>query len=176
VILKKILIIILVFVAVFVNASEHFPVPAHTANRLFYIQRSNNSNCVIYDANLLKNSSLNAENPVHTYWIRYAEGGKVQELSAIQRSMAYGLHFENHPKKAGQYVGHFLAYKKRKFIVTLDREQKPVAFFPINGKMQILEHVWVQVDEDGLFPKIHYIELFGRDAQTGAKVYEKFKP
>ena len=174
--MKHLLLTLLLSLSTFLIGSEKFPIPADSHIRLFYLQRSNNSNCVIYDANMLKNNTINASDPVHTYWIRYAEGGKYQELSTIQRSLAYGLHFENRPKKPGQYEGHFLAYRKRKFIVTLDKDKKPVALFPINGKMQVLEHAWVQVEEDGLTPKIPYIELFGHDPLSGAKVYEKFKP
>lgn len=140
------------------------------------MQRSNNSNTVIYDANMLKNNTIDASNPVHTYWIRYAERGQQEELSYVQRTLAYGLHFKERKNKTELFEGHFFAYKKRKFLVGLDAQNKPVAYFPINGKLQILERVWVQVEEAGMSPKIPYIELFGRDTQTGAKVYEKFKP
>lgn len=153
-----------------------FPIPTPTANRLFYIQRSNNANTVIYDANMLKNSTLNAKEPVHAYWIRYAEGGKIEELSTIQRTLAYGLHTSKMKNAGDSYEGHFFAYRKRKFIVKLDGDKKPVALFQINGKMQILDHAWVQVEEAGLTPKIPFIELFGHDAKTGALVYEKFVP
>lgn len=157
-------------------AAEKFPTPPDAVNRLFYLQRSNNSNAVIYDANLLKNNTINAENPVHTYWIRYGEGGVVKELSSVQRTLAYGLHFSDKKNKIESYEGHFLAYRKRKFVIEMDKNKKPIALFPINGKLQILLHAYVKVDEDGMFPKIPYIELFGKDLKTGADVYEKFKP
>jgi Domain of unknown function (DUF4833) len=153
-----------------------FPTPPDAPNRLFYLQRSNNSNAVIYDANILKNNTLNPTDPVHTYWIRYAEDGKKHELSSVQRNLAYGLHFSGKSKKAESYEGHFLAYRKRKFVIELDKNKKPVALFPINGKLQILDHAYVKVEEAGMFPKIPYIELFGKDVKTGADVYEKFKP
>jgi hypothetical protein len=153
-----------------------FPIPSPTPNRLFYIQRSNNANTVIYDANVLKNNTLNVKEPVHTYWIRYAEGGGVEELSTIQRTLAYGLHTSKVKNAIDTFEGHFFAYRKRKFIVKLDANKHPIALFQINGKMQILDHVWVQVEEAGLTPKIPFIELFGRDVKTGLAVYEKFVP
>lgn len=153
-----------------------FPIPPDSPIRLFYIQRSNNSNTVLYDANILKNNQLNPNNPVHSYWIRYAEGGKIEELSTIQRTLAYGLHTNKIKEVPNTFEGYFFAYRKRKFVVKLNAENKPIALFPINGKLQILEHVWVQVEEAGLSPKIPYIELFGKDIKTGADVYEKFKP
>ncbi len=153
-----------------------FPIPADTPNQLFYMQRSNNANTVIYDANLLKNNILNPNNPVHTYWIRYAEGGKITELSTIQRTLAYGLHTSKIKNVAESYEGYFFAYRKRKFIVKLDANRQPIALFLINGKMQILDHVWVQVEEAGLTPKIPFIELYGRDQKSNLPVYEKFVP
>ena len=159
-----------------VKSALVFPIPTGSPIRLFYIQRSNNSNTVIYDANLLKNNTLNSSNPVHPYWIRYAEGGKIEELTTIQRTLAYGLYTNKIKNALDTFEGHFFAYRKRKFIVKMDDSKRPIALFQINGKMQILDHVWVQVEEAGLTPKIPYIELFGRDVKTGAIVYEKFVP
>jgi hypothetical protein len=156
-------------------AKSEFPIPAPTANRLFYLQRSSNSNCVLYDAVLTKTKQL-SNDPVHGYWIRYAEGGIKKEFNTIQRTLAYGFHTDAIKGKPGQFEGNFVAYKKRKFTIQLDKTGKPVALFPINGKSNVLDHVWVQIDEDGMTPKIGYVELFGHDLTTGAKVYEKFKP
>jgi hypothetical protein len=71
---------------------ERFPIPPASANRLFYIQRSSNANTVVYDANFLPNKSLNPSQPVHTYWIRFADNGQKEELNFIQRTLAYGLY------------------------------------------------------------------------------------
>ncbi len=158
------------------NSGDRFPIPPSAPNRLFYIQRSSNANTVVYDANILANKSLNAKQPVHTYWLRYAEKGQKEELSTIQRTLAYGLYTDPIKGEANAYEGYFLAYRKRKFVVKLDPKGAPIALFPINGKLQILERVLVNLDENGYLPNIHYIELFGRDQSTGKDVYERFKP
>ena len=90
--------------------------------------------------------------------------------------MAYGLHTSPIEGEVNAYEGHFLAYRKRRFIVKLDSHGEAIALFPINGKMQILKKVFVSVDESGLMPSVNYIELWGKDATTGKDVYEKFKP
>ena len=125
---------------------------------------------------MLKNNAIDPVDPVHAYWIRYGEDGKKKELSSVQRNLAYGLHFGDKTSKFESYEGHFLAYRKRKFVIELDKNKKPVALFPINGRLQILLHAYVKVEEAGMFPKVPYIELFGKDPKTGADVYEKFKP
>ena len=155
---------------------EQFPIPIDSDIRLFYVQRSSNINTILYDANLGSDKKLDSKNPVHTYWIRYTEGGKKQELTGIQRALAYGLHTKATAGEAGSYDGHFLAYRKRKFVVKMNAKGQPVALFPINGKMQVLKRIFVKVDESGMMPSVISVELWGRDAITDKEVYEKFKP
>jgi Domain of unknown function (DUF4833) len=155
---------------------EQFPTPADSDIRLFYIQRSSNVNTILYDANVGADKKLDPKNPVHTYWIRYTEGGKKQELTGIQRTLAYGLHTKATSGETGSYDGHFLAYRKRKFVVKMNAKGQPIALFPINGKMQVLKRIFVKVDESGMMPSVIYVELWGRDVVTDKEVYEKFKP
>ncbi len=157
-------------------SADQFPTPPDAENRLFYIQRSSNTNTILYDANILEDNKLDTKSPVHAYWIRYTEGGKKQELSNIQRTLAYGLHTNPIKGEPNAYEGHFLAYRKRKFIVKIDAKGEAVALFPINGKMQVLKRVFVSVDESGMMPSVVYIDLWGKDATTGKEVYERFKP
>ncbi|CAM4223252.1 DUF4833 domain-containing protein [Aquirufa beregesia] len=157
--------------------AEIFPNPPESAIRLFYIQRSSNSNVVIYDANLTASKTLNAKSPVHTYWIRYAEKGQQEELSSIQKTLAYGLYTNKiNSELEPSYEGYFLAYRKRKFVVKLDPKGVPIALFPINGRLQVLKRVFVSVDESKFMPSVNYIELFGKDPVSGKDVYERFKP
>ena len=154
---------------------DRFPTPPFSPNRLFFIQRSTNANVVVYDANLIA-GRLNAKDPVYTYWYRYGEKGQKEELTTIQRTLAYGLYTTLVPGVPNTYEGHFLAYRKRKFMVKQDPSGDPIALFPINGKMQILKRVFVSVDESKFVTTVNYIELFGKDSVTGKDVYERFKP
>jgi hypothetical protein len=158
------------------SSIEQFPVPPTSSVSLFYIQRSSNINTIIYDANLGIDKKLDPKNPVHTYWIRYNEGSKKQELTNIQRSLAYGLHTKATVGESGSHDGHFFAYRKRKFVVKMNTKGEPIALFPINGKMQVLKKVFVKVDESGMMPSVISVELWGRDVTTDKEVYEKFKP
>lgn len=159
-----------------IESTEQYPVPTASSNLLFYIQRSSNINAIVYDANLGIDRKLDPKNPVHTYWVLYTQGGKKQELTSIQRTLAYGLHTRPTAAEAGSYEGYFFAYRKRKFVVKLNLKGEPIALFPINGKMQILKKVFVKVDESGIMPSVIYVELWGRDVFTDKEVYEKFRP
>ena len=69
----------------------NYPKPPVTAERLFYVQRSQNTNTIVYDVNIDKNGKPNADEPVKVYWIRYADKGQQADLSYIQRKFAYGV-------------------------------------------------------------------------------------
>lgn len=155
---------------------EKYPQPPFADNRLFFIQRSPNIDIVVYDANVLADKTLNAKNPVHPYWIRYADGGKKSELTAIQRTLAYGVTCHAMVGEAGSYEMNVVSYKKRKFKIMLDAKGVPIALFPINGKLAILHHVFVKIDQEGLLPKIPWVNLYGKDPKTGVDVFEQFKP
>ena len=141
------------------ESTEQYPVPATSTNQLFYIQRSSNINLIMYDAKIGIDKKLDPENPVHTYWILYTQGGEKQELTGIQRSLAYGLHTRPATGESGTYDRYFFAYRRRKFVVTINTKGEPIALFPINGKMQILKKVFVKVDESGMMPSVISVEL-----------------
>ncbi|MFN8358102.1 MAG: DUF4833 domain-containing protein [Spirosomataceae bacterium] len=156
---------------------DKLPVPPTSPVRLFIIQRNTSTNTVVYDANMLPNKKLNPDLPVRVYWLRYAEKGQRQDLSTIQRTLAYGYEFKSLPKEPGSYDFNLISYRKRRFKITLDEEGNPMALFPIAGRMQKLHRIYVRLEEDGhLFPKVLYVELFGKDPKTGADAYERFKP
>src|SRR5471030_1688469 len=73
-----------------VEGDDKFPTPPESINRLFFVQRSSNINTIIYELND-KGGKLDPENPIHVYWLRYAEKGQAEELNYIQRKFAYGL-------------------------------------------------------------------------------------
>jgi len=70
--------------------SLKFPVPRGNPKQLFFLQRSQNSNTVVYELNI-KNGALDSIAPVHIFWICYAEKSQKEELTALQRNHAYGL-------------------------------------------------------------------------------------
>lgn len=154
---------------------DRFPVPPDSPIRLFFIQRSTNINVAVYDANLI-GGRLNPKDPVRTYWYKFNEKPPIEELTMVQRTLAYGLYTSAIQGILNAFEGHFLAYRKRKFIVKQDASGNPIALFLINGKMQILKRVYVKVDETKFLTTVDYIELFGKDPVTGKDVYERFKP
>jgi len=150
----------------------NFPVPPHTNKTLFYVQRSSNANTVMYDVNLLADKTINAEDPVNVYWIRYAENGQRKKLNYIERVLAYGVNCK--PFTSNTFLLHFNASSTKEVLITVDAKGQARAEMPINKQKSYLEKIFVTVTEGGWrFPKVNFVEFFGTDISTGQKTYEK---
>jgi hypothetical protein len=172
-----ILIVGLVF-GIIVNAPEaysqdslKFPTPTGNPNQLFFLQRSQNANTVIYELNL-KNGVMDSVEPVHIFWISYAEHGQREELTEIQRKRAYGLATKYITKD--HYELRFLANKKYAMDLMKGPDNKFHIYQMINQKQVILSKIYLQLHGGTpLSPNIEYVVLTGIDPATGAEVSEK---
>jgi hypothetical protein len=150
----------------------NFPVPPHTNKTLFYVQRSTNSNTVIYDVNLRPDKTIDSDDPVTVYWIRYAEKGQKKKLNYIERVLAYGVNCK--PYRDNSVMLHFNASESKEVIVTIDPKGQARAQMAISKRKSYLEKIFVTVTEGGWrFPKVNYVEFFGTDLAKGEKTYEK---
>lgn len=154
---------------------SNYPKVPDSPVRLFYIQRSANTNTIVYDANLLPNGDFDKENPVSVYWLRYQEQGQKKELTWIQNFLAYGISARE-TNKENDFEAWIVSYKKKKLKIGFDKHKKPFAQLEINNKQAKLSHVFVKTEGSNLRPKVLYVEVFGKDLSTGDDIYEKIKP
>ena len=153
---------------------DSFPVPTGNPNQLFYLQRTPNTNTVVYEINYDANGKLNEDQPVHVFWIRYPEGGMRKELSYIQRQFAYGVKAEL--MKDGRYKLNFAAYKKKSlYLMYAQRDNKYHVYTTIANKVAILDRVFIQINPGGSFwsPNVQYIEMTGTELSTGKDLTER---
>jgi phosphatidylglycerophosphate synthase len=157
------------------NEVDTFPVPRATKDMMFYVQRTPNTNTIVYDLNYLNGGVLDGDNPIHVYWIRYQEGGVKKELNYIQRKFAYGLHV----KKLSDidYELHFVSYSKHPMYLRKATDGKYYVFTDILKKQAVLKRIYLKID-GGTFwsPNVLYIELKGYEASTGKEIVERIKP
>lgn len=153
---------------------DKFPSPAENIQRLFYLQRLPNSNTLIYELNA-PNGRLNEDEPVHPYWVRYAEKGQREELSYIQRKFAYGI--VSKKLANDQYDVRFVSYKRFPMLLMKANDGKYHIFVTIAQKQMMVNRIFVKI-EGGSFwvPNIVYVEFKGADPNTGREIVERFKP
>ena len=164
--------IISIFTLISIHAQEsNFPVPEGNPNQLFYLQRTPNANTVVYELNY-KNGQLNTDEPVHVFWIRYGEKGQKAELSAIQRSFAYGI--KSTMLTPDNYELRFISYKKAVMYLKKGADNKYLVYATINQKPAILVRVYLKINGGSFWsPNIEYAELKGIDPENGNEVAER---
>ncbi len=154
---------------------DKYPVLPDNISRLFYVQRSPNTNTIVYELNTEKNGRLNANEPVHVYWLRYNEKGQKEELSYMQRKFAYGLTSKALPND--QFDIRFVSYKKFPLTLMKGNDGKYHIFATVNQKPMYITRIFLKI-EGGSFwlPNVKYVEIKGIETSTGKEIVERFKP
>lgn len=148
-----------------------FPVPPYTKQSLFYIHRNLNNHSVVYEINKLSSGKIDPANPFKIYWLRVGEKQKYRELNYMERTFAYGL--KTDPLGNDKYRASFVAKKEKTIDVYVDEKGQATALMKIDNKISKLVKIFVQVAEDGWWPKVAYVEFFGTDFKTNLPTYEK---
>lgn len=156
--------------------NDSFPVPRNIKNQLFYLQRTPNTNTIVYSLNEDENGKLNEEEPIHVFWIRYEEDSSQKELSFIQRHYAYGLKYNK--INEDKYEVRFVSYKKYTFYLIRPKAgEKFRAYTKIGGDWAVLNRIFLKIEGGTFwFPHVVYVELTGIDPHSGDEVYTRFTP
>ena len=141
---------------------------------LFIIERSKNANVLHYDARLTADGKLDPKEPVIAYWVLLAEDGRRKKLSWIEKKKAYGFTIKPDPSVNGYKMTLVAAPERR---ITVKKEKDAAhAETVIDGRPAVLEKMYINASDRLTGPKVHYIEVYGKDLETGEKRREKMKP
>lgn len=156
------------------NEIEHlrpeFRVPEEP-NQLFYVQRSPNSNTVVYAARLDARGEFDSATPVEAFWRKFNIDGSKQSLNFMERLMAYGVQMNTHAK--GQPVTFTIAaLPERTLTLAMDAQHHPEALMQIGDHTVKLAYVYLHVVEGGLLPSVPALDIFGTDTASGKAVHE----
>lgn len=141
---------------------------------LFRIERSKNANFVQYDVQVGPDGKLDPNEPVIAYWIRRAEDGRRQELTAFQRAWYYGFKATYDPQTNSALLE--MTAKNLRPIRVREVEGTYRGETIIAGQPAFLDRIFVTSVPSGMTRKVTSVELFGKDAATGADRYERLTP
>jgi hypothetical protein len=141
---------------------------------LFIIERSKNANVVHYDARLTADGKLDPKEPVIAYWVLLAKDGRREKLSWVEKKKAYGFTIKPDPSVNG-YKMTLVAAPEKQIIVKKEKETVR-AEAVIDGRPAVLEKLYINASDGLTGPKVQYIEVHGKDLQTGEKLREKMVP
>jgi len=155
------------------RVSSKAPPPRLGTQPLFIIGRNKNANVVHYDAQLTADGKLDPKEPVIAYWVMLAQDGKRKNLSWIEKKMAYGIKIKPDPSVNGYQMTIVAATQRSIAVKKVGSAVR--AEIVIDGRLAILEKMYIDAS-GGLRPTVHYLELYGKDVQTGEKRFEKVIP
>ncbi|OYQ43406.1 hypothetical protein CHU92_03455 [Flavobacterium cyanobacteriorum] len=167
------LLVISVIGAISMHAQKGYPVPPESPDRLFYIQHNRNHNTFVYDANVGANKTLNAKEPIDIYRIAYTKGGKKEELSGMQRKLAYGVTCSR--LSNGTFEFCLVSFPDKKLYLKHGSDGRYVVTTTINGREMILHRIFLATKNDSLLsPKLDYADFYGKCPKTGREIKERF--
>ena len=142
-----------------------WPTP-NEPGQLFFLQRSTNSNTVVYAARQEGAGGLGS-NAVTAYWKRYNTDGETRELSFFERTQAFGV-------RMGTRDGTGIRLKIRA-VTQLDLEFRlqddtPILVLQINGMELSLTSAYLEIDEETLIPRAKSLAVVGRNLEGGTNV------
>lgn len=137
-------------------------------NRLFQFERSKNKNYICYDANVT-NGALNMKDPIHAYWILAETDGSVDELSFLQKKLAFGY---NVVKKGDNEVTITLKAYNGLLIRVHQQDNQWIATTTWNGKEIIISKMYAQLRSPNSL-SVEYVDVSGTLATTGETVTER---
>jgi hypothetical protein len=140
-------------------------------NQLFYVQRSPNSNTVIYAARLDAKGAIDKREPVEGFWRKFNIDGSKQPLNFIERAMAYGVK-QARTDKNGVTTFTIAALPERRITLNLDASGKPQALMQVGKHTIKLSYVYLHVVEGGLMPEVPKLDIFGTDIASGRAIHE----
>jgi uncharacterized protein DUF4833 len=149
-------------------ATAAVPAPA----RLFTITRSSNRNVLHYELRFDQHGQLDRREPLAAYWVMHEAGGQREELTWVERQLAYGWAVVSKVRTEGFDVK-MLACPRRQLAVRALADGGYRAIVSIAGRKAFLERLFVQVQEGGLVPHVDYVELIGSDIETRAPRRER---
>jgi Domain of unknown function (DUF4833) len=141
---------------------------------LFIIERNTNANVLHYDARLTAAGKLDPKEPVIAYWIMLAKDGHREKLTWMEKKKAYGFIIKPDSSVDGYKMSLMAAPRWQ---ITVKKEKDVVrAEAVIEGRPAVLEKMYINASGGLTGPKVHYIEVYGKDLQTGEERREKMVP
>jgi len=147
-----------------------YPEPPADPDLLFYIQRNQNQDAIVYRVNRTHDGLINQHLPMDAYWIKYTEGGIRRELNVIQNKLAYG--YQSDIIAPQLYRFQFVAYQSLDFFIVLNENNEFEVHTEMGGRQAKLTNIYVYALEFGVFPDVKYIELYGEDLESGTFAYQ----
>ena len=171
-------------IATTVLALQQPQMGTHDVPTVFWISKSDDKNRVDYGIRLDARCAPVKDDAVFQYWRHFEppDDGTQTHLLGTMEYIPYGISEQRTIRKTQTGGIHIL--KLRQFdkspvgIVTkksADGRCTSQARAVINSKETELTYIYVKLAKGGLMPSVEYVDVHGKDLETGAEVIERVK-
>ena len=137
---------------------------------LFHIERNKNESIVCYELRI-KDNAIDTKEPIHAYWKNPHKNGNINELSLLQKKLAYGVSVKNIDKNTITFT--MTAYPERPVKVVYNQlEQKAEAYISINGIQTLLTKMYIHATPPA-YRSVEYVILNGINQHSNKKESEQ---
>lgn len=167
--------ITLILLSALSGSPVRYPIPTKGEGHLFYIQRTHNTNTVVYEANFDKNGILKPDMPIKIHWILYEEGSIIEPLTRLENTFAFGVKHKLVENNSQEYDIQLVSYKKLKLRLKQIAPFKAKIFQGEGQMASRLDHIFVDANDAGLWTRVKYLEVFTHIPQSENLKQEKIK-
>jgi len=151
-----------------------FPVPADP-NQIFFLQRSMNSNTIVYAARIGSDGKLERREPIEVFWRRFNDSGEKLPLTFTERNLAFGVNTKRLRNGPDAYLVTLKAYAGRSAVLRLVNGA-PRLEGKVAGQEARLISAFLHLDESGRIPRVIKVDLRGETLESGQPLFESFIP
>ncbi len=159
------------------DSRKKYPKPEGISNLLFYVQRTHNTNTIIYELNVDSNNEINTKDPIKIYWINYAGDGSMEPLNYVQKKYAYGIEtaIADPEKKSIRFC--FVSYRSKElYLIKTQDDNKYHVFYSLKNELLRLDRVFIKTEGGLLWPKVKYTDVTCIDHLKNEEVVERILP
>lgn len=155
--------------------APQYPVPKDEGV-VFYIQRSGNSNTIVYVANQLVDGAIDPDDPIEGYW-RYLSGsGRKGPLRFWESQMAYGVKVKPLTGQPGKFVASLNAAPNIEVRLEPTPDGHARVVMPVAGREARLICIYVEWREGlGGIPDVIHVDFHGLTLNGAEHVIQRLR-
>ncbi len=150
---------------------------------VFYISKSDDKNRVDYGIRLDARCASAKDDAVFQYWREFENAPPVRTHSlGVFEYVPYGISEQRSIRKlltGGIHIMRLRQFDKTPIAIVTKKEADghctSQARAIINGKESELTYIYVKLGKGGITPTVEYVDVHGKDLDTGAEIQERMR-
>ena len=150
---------------------------------VFFVSKSDDHNRVDYGIHLDEHCVPTQDDAVYLYWREFEKAPPVRVHTAgMLDFIGYGISEQKVVFRASNVGVHFVKLRQLpnmpvRIITTQGADGRCTTQAPsmINGKERELTFAYVKLDKGGFTPSVAYVDIHGKDLETGEEVTERVR-